>query len=317
MVRPEFDVTLAYNPESVLLPVARLDGIAFTRSAPAPPAARSSAARAAWCAWTAAPPRSGRRAVRETGQRLGADLSGSSRAAQWMLLDQLIDEARGRIPPGADLALLTPAGRRRWRATLAAAAASCSTSTAPPTSASCCAGRSATTCASPSPAAPKPGRSAPELAAAQCRCSSIRCQPAVVLRPARRDAGQRRAPARGVRGSPSARRFAQRAQDAPGRRQCGGQRHALGRRAGRTHARAGGGARRGRPRRPHRARPARRPGAVGRRSARSQHPRPAGLAGRQAMPMRCRQTELRDRYLRSDATREGGGLPRAYPAVVR
>jgi imidazolonepropionase-like amidohydrolase len=46
--------------------------------------------------------------------KLGADaagLSGSSRAAQWMILDQLIDEVRGRIGPDANAALLTPAGR--------------------------------------------------------------------------------------------------------------------------------------------------------------------------------------------------------------
>ena len=41
----------------------------------------------------------------------GANLSGHSRAAQWMLLDQLIDEARGRIAPDSRFALLTPAGR--------------------------------------------------------------------------------------------------------------------------------------------------------------------------------------------------------------
>ena len=41
----------------------------------------------------------------------GANLSGSSRAAQWMLLDQLIDEVRGRIPQDSQFALLTPAGR--------------------------------------------------------------------------------------------------------------------------------------------------------------------------------------------------------------
>src|SRR3546814_1616990 len=41
----------------------------------------------------------------------GANLTGSSRAAQWMLLDQLIDEIRGRITPDSRMALLTPAGR--------------------------------------------------------------------------------------------------------------------------------------------------------------------------------------------------------------
>ena len=47
VVRPEFDVTLAYNPESVLLPVTRVEGIGFTLlGANAGPAVRSSAARA-------------------------------------------------------------------------------------------------------------------------------------------------------------------------------------------------------------------------------------------------------------------------------
>jgi hypothetical protein len=40
-----------------------------------------------------------------------ANLSGDSRAAQWMLLDQLIDEVHGRIAPDSRMALLTPAGR--------------------------------------------------------------------------------------------------------------------------------------------------------------------------------------------------------------
>src|SRR3546814_7800068 len=30
VVRPEFDVTLAYNPDSVLVPVTRVEGIGFT-----------------------------------------------------------------------------------------------------------------------------------------------------------------------------------------------------------------------------------------------------------------------------------------------
>jgi hypothetical protein len=33
----------------------------------------------------------------------------------------------------------------------------------------------------------------------------------------------------------------------------------------------------------------------------------------QAIPMRSRQTELRDRYLRVVPSAEQGGLPRAYP----
>jgi len=41
----------------------------------------------------------------------GANLTGGSRAAQWMILDQLVDELRGRIPQDSQFALLTPAGR--------------------------------------------------------------------------------------------------------------------------------------------------------------------------------------------------------------
>jgi hypothetical protein len=41
----------------------------------------------------------------------GAELTGSSRAAQWMLLEQMVSEARGRVPADSPHALLTPAGR--------------------------------------------------------------------------------------------------------------------------------------------------------------------------------------------------------------
>jgi hypothetical protein len=59
-VRPEFDVTLAYNPESILVPVRAWKASASRccRRA-AGPAARWSPARAAWSGWTAAWMRSG------------------------------------------------------------------------------------------------------------------------------------------------------------------------------------------------------------------------------------------------------------------
>jgi len=41
----------------------------------------------------------------------GAELTGNSRAAQWMLLEQMVSEARGRVPADSPHALLTPAGR--------------------------------------------------------------------------------------------------------------------------------------------------------------------------------------------------------------
>lgn len=109
-VRPEFDVTLAYNPESVLVPVARVEGIGFTML--------SAGNRAAFVAGQGGVVRMDGSAdpigPRALFVRLGADaseLSGSSRAAQWMLLDQMVAEARGRVPADSPHALLTPAGR--------------------------------------------------------------------------------------------------------------------------------------------------------------------------------------------------------------
>ncbi|WP_434030456.1 amidohydrolase family protein [[Pseudomonas] boreopolis] len=109
-MRPEFDATLAYNPDSVLVPVARVEGIGFT--------ALGATTSGAFIAGQGG-------VVRLDGSadpigphalflRLGADaseLTGNSRAAQWMLLDQLVAEARGRVPADSPHALLTPAGR--------------------------------------------------------------------------------------------------------------------------------------------------------------------------------------------------------------
>ncbi|MFC3550483.1 amidohydrolase family protein [Lysobacter cavernae] len=111
-VRPEFDVTLAYNPDSVLVPVTRIEGIGWTllgagtASGGSIVAGQGGVMRLDGSADPIGP--------RELFVRIGGDaagLSGNSRAAQWMILDQLIDEVRGRIPPDANAALLTPAGR--------------------------------------------------------------------------------------------------------------------------------------------------------------------------------------------------------------
>jgi hypothetical protein len=109
-VRPEFDVTLAYNPASVLIPVARVEGIGFTLlsagSDKSLVAGQGGVMRLDGSADPIGP--------RALFIRLGAgaaDLSGKSRAAQWMLLDQMVAEARGRVPVDSPHALLTPAGR--------------------------------------------------------------------------------------------------------------------------------------------------------------------------------------------------------------
>lgn len=110
-LRPEFDVTLAYNPASVLIPVARLDGIGFT--------ALGAATGGGFVAGQGGVVRFDGNAdpigPRALFLRLGAaasELTGQSRAAQWMLLQQMVDEARGQVAADSPHALLTPAGRR-------------------------------------------------------------------------------------------------------------------------------------------------------------------------------------------------------------
>lgn len=111
-VRPEFDVTLAYNPESVLVPVARVEGIGWTLlAAGSRPGGSLIGGQGGMVRLDGSLDAVGPRALFVTLGGAGANLSGSSRAAQWMLLDQLIDEARGRIPADSQFALLTPAGR--------------------------------------------------------------------------------------------------------------------------------------------------------------------------------------------------------------
>ena len=111
-VRPEFDVTLAYNPESVLVPVARVEGIGWTMLGAGSKAGGSFiGGQGGSVRLDGSLDPIGPRALFVTLGGDGANLSGSSRAAQWMLLDQLIDEVRGRIPQDSQFALLTPAGR--------------------------------------------------------------------------------------------------------------------------------------------------------------------------------------------------------------
>ncbi|MEN1929793.1 amidohydrolase family protein [Luteimonas sp. MJ250] len=116
VVRPEFDVTLAYNPDSLLLPVARVEGIGFTLLSAGTGAGGSiiggqgAAMRLDGGDQSAGP----KLLFIDLGSR-ASGLSGGSRAAQWMLLDQLVDEARGRIDAGSHAALLTPAGRDTLR----------------------------------------------------------------------------------------------------------------------------------------------------------------------------------------------------------
>jgi len=111
-VRPEFDVTLAYNPDSVLVPVSRVEGIGWTLlGAGSGDGGSIISGQGGVMRLDGQPDPIGARVLFVDIGSDAAALSGRSRAAQWMILDQLIDEVRGRIGPDSHAALLTPAGR--------------------------------------------------------------------------------------------------------------------------------------------------------------------------------------------------------------
>ncbi|NWF31984.1 amidohydrolase family protein [Stenotrophomonas sp. SAM-B] len=109
-LRPEFDVTLAFNPDSVLIPVARLDGIGFTLLG-ANTGGGFIAGQGGVMRLDGSADPVGPQALFIRLGASGAELTGTSRAAQWMLLEQMVSEASGRVPADSPHALLTPAGR--------------------------------------------------------------------------------------------------------------------------------------------------------------------------------------------------------------
>ncbi|MDQ2702433.1 MAG: amidohydrolase family protein [Pseudomonadota bacterium] len=111
-VRPEFDVTLAFNPASSLIPVARIEGIGFTLLHAGTGSGGSIiGGQGGTVRLDGSIDPVGPKVLFVSLGAGAAGLSGDSRAAQWMLLDQLIDEARGRIAADSRHSLLTPAGR--------------------------------------------------------------------------------------------------------------------------------------------------------------------------------------------------------------
>ncbi|WP_368565410.1 amidohydrolase family protein [Pseudoxanthomonas sp. UTMC 1351] len=109
-MRPEFDVTLAYNPASVLVPVARVEGLGFTLLGATTGGSFIAGQGGVMRLDGSADPIGPRALFIRLGSSV-VGLSGNSRAAQWMLLDQLVAEARGRVPADSPHALLTPTGR--------------------------------------------------------------------------------------------------------------------------------------------------------------------------------------------------------------
>jgi hypothetical protein len=109
--RPEFDVTLAYNPLSSVVPITRIEGVTWTLLGPVN---TDSILAGQGAAITLDGSYDGvldgsRTLFVKMGAAADAQ-SGGSRAAQYMLLEQAIREARQRGPIGEG-ALLHPAGR--------------------------------------------------------------------------------------------------------------------------------------------------------------------------------------------------------------
>lgn len=111
--RPEFDVTSAFNPRSVLVPVARIEGLTWTMLTPA-----SGEGGALLAGQGGAVTLDGRYDALLAGSRalfinLGGNsnaLSAGSRSGQWMLLEQAIRETRTPSAQDEHL-LLHPLGR--------------------------------------------------------------------------------------------------------------------------------------------------------------------------------------------------------------
>jgi hypothetical protein len=109
-MHPEFDVVPAYNPNSSLIPVTRIEGFSFTLLGPDTKGSifggqgRMVRLDGAYQSFLGSP------VLFINVGRDASSLSGGSRAAQWMLLNQALQEADSP-PVSTETALLTRAGR--------------------------------------------------------------------------------------------------------------------------------------------------------------------------------------------------------------
>lgn len=122
--RPEFDLMTAFNAKSVLIPVSRVEGISFAAVAPSSIEGGSFVAGQGALVtldgrWDAELP--GSRALYVHIGEAGATAPGASRAAQWMLLEQLVSEAAANaVWVEGDERQLSAAGRTALRSFLRA-----------------------------------------------------------------------------------------------------------------------------------------------------------------------------------------------------
>jgi Amidohydrolase family len=122
-LRPEFDPTPQFNPRSITVPVARIAGITWTMLEPGRPARGggmflTGQASAVSLSGNFDAALAGSRSLFVDLTRDANALAGGSRASQFMLLDQLVREARAPGVP-ADKDLLHAAGREALRRYLA------------------------------------------------------------------------------------------------------------------------------------------------------------------------------------------------------
>ena len=106
-LRPEFDVTIAYNPRSTLLAVARVGGLSYTALGTS--GALLSGQGSVMRLDGGYEPVANRRIPYVVIGSSKLEQSGSTRAAQFMLLEQAFNEAR--LPTAGDERLLTSKGR--------------------------------------------------------------------------------------------------------------------------------------------------------------------------------------------------------------
>jgi len=123
-MRPEFDPSLAFNPDSIPVTVSRADGIGFALVVPSAEAGHHGAAGSSSVAGQASVARlDGRAPMAPIALSVvlgeGGALAGDSRAAVYMLLGQALEEARNpAAATSTDAHLLTAAGRRVLRSVL-------------------------------------------------------------------------------------------------------------------------------------------------------------------------------------------------------
>lgn len=111
-IRPEFDVTLAYNPDSMAVGVNRVNGTTFATVAPAAASGSIVAGLGAAVGLDGSLSAGPRAMFIDLGGDAN-DLAGGSRAAQFMLLRQAVVEARApNLVMIHDERLLTPSGRQ-------------------------------------------------------------------------------------------------------------------------------------------------------------------------------------------------------------